>query len=141
VVGGGLGGEDLEEAFGLVTGLHGIPADLLAALLRGDASNGLAIKPGRSSSSAEAEARLVTLMEQRLDAFQLATTQRWHWLLRATSSIVAGLLLMTAAAGASWTAGFNGLFLGAALGLVVGGPVAWALRDLIRLVESRVDRG
>ena len=73
--------------------------------------------------------------ERRLDAFQLQATARWHALLRTASAVTAGGFVLCAglAIHAEWVT----LVVGFLLGLVVGGPVSWAARDLVRVLERK----
>lgn len=78
---------------------------------------------------------LLVQAERQLDAFQLRTRAQWHRMLQWVSAGSAAAFMLCVGfavqAGAVETLG-AGL-----LGLVIGGPVAWAVRDLLRLVERR----
>ncbi|MFD6156167.1 hypothetical protein ACFWF7_24530 [Nocardia sp. NPDC060256] len=91
-------------------------------------------RPRGSSKRRPADA-VYEHIERRLDAFQIHVQNRWHRLLRATSAGWAGFF---AAIGASVIhLGAAELVLATMGGVAIGGPVAWLIRDLARLVERR----
>ncbi|MEV6442262.1 hypothetical protein [Amycolatopsis sp. NPDC051716] len=77
-------------------------------------------------------------IERRVDAFQIEATAHWHSSLRAASALIACALsgAGTLASGASVPA----IAIALALGLVVGGPVSWTVRDIIRIIERGARR-
>ncbi|MFG1642664.1 hypothetical protein ACGFMK_20430 [Amycolatopsis sp. NPDC049252] len=92
----------------------------------------------RTSEGGVEPSAIFEYIERQVDAFQIDATTRWYTLLRATSAVAAGVLsaLGVWATGAS----FSGIAVGLVLGLVVGGPVSWTVRDLVRLVERGARR-
>jgi hypothetical protein len=75
--------------------------------------------------------------ERRLDAFQLRMQGRWRLMLQWISAGSAAAVM--ASVGLAVDAGIASVAIGCLLGLVVGGPVSWATRDLVRLVERRAE--
>lgn len=81
------------------------------------------------------EAQADANFELALDSFQSKTEADWVRLLRflaaLTASLVAGVAAMAAS---SSSAAAIGAFI---FGLVIGGPFAWLVRDVVRLIEAR----
>ena len=77
-------------------------------------------------------------IERRVDVFQMAATENWRWLLRATS---AGVSAISLGFGAYVLSGWAAVPASALLGLIVGGPTSWTLRDIVRIVERKATYG
>ncbi|MEU5263990.1 hypothetical protein [Amycolatopsis sp. NPDC021455] len=77
-------------------------------------------------------------IERRVDAFQIEATARWHSSLRATSALIA----CTLSGAGAWASGASvpAIAIALALGLVIGGPVSWTVRDIIRIIERAARR-
>jgi hypothetical protein len=81
------------------------------------------------------QAILGEALESRLDAFQVEATAGWHSLLRTmaggASAVLAGML--------AWAVHADGpaIVLAAGLGLVIGGPISWIIRDVNRVIERK----
>jgi hypothetical protein len=77
----------------------------------------------------------IAKFEQILDVFQARTSAQWVLLLRGGAAVTSSLLAGTAAVATdNRPAVIAGVFI---FGLVIGGPLAWATRDLIRVVEVK----
>jgi hypothetical protein len=76
-------------------------------------------------------------LERRLDAFQLDAAVRWHGLLRTMAASLAGVF----AAMGQWAVHGAPTAVGVAavMGVVVGGPFAWTIRDLARVLERKAE--
>jgi hypothetical protein len=73
--------------------------------------------------------------ESRLDRFLVTSTSEWRTLLQTTAALVSGVLSAVAALTAE--ARFS-VVLGALLfGVVIGGPFAWTIRDLLNAITRR----
>ncbi len=104
----------------------------------------LQIAPGRRQRSvrqteqmlADRSADLRATIEARLDLYQLVAGTRWQRGVRMTASAVsatfAGVVAGLAGTATALVAGTI------ALGFVVGGPVSWLARDVVRMVQRRL---
>ena len=81
------------------------------------------------------ERRFTEELEQRIDAFQIAATAQWHYLLRTMAAVISGALSLFSALAAHARLT---VWIGALLfGTIVGGPFSWVIRDLARAIERR----
>lgn len=80
---------------------------------------------------------LYSQLDQRLDTFQIETTQRVHRMLRISSSISAAVIAAMSAWAVSGSAA--AILVAALFGLVIGGPVSWFARDIIRVFERKAE--
>jgi len=91
---------------------------------------------GEPTGGDDVRSRTVRLQfERRLDTFQSEVSYRWTLLLRVlaavSASLVGGVVALETNSRASVV---FGAFI---LGLVIGGPFSWVIRDLTRIIESR----
>jgi hypothetical protein len=73
--------------------------------------------------------------ERQLDAFQLRTRARWRLILQWISAILAGGFMLCVSLAQDLSA--EAVAVGCVLGMVIGGPVSWAVRDLVRFIETK----
>jgi uncharacterized membrane protein YoaK (UPF0700 family) len=80
-----------------------------------------------------------TTFERELDRWQLEATTAWRSLLRTISCFAAGAVSGVCALAVTRTPA--AVVLAALIGVVVGGPLAWLVRDLVRVIERKADVG
>jgi hypothetical protein len=96
------------------------------------------LSPARTvTDQSEEEQIWLEILENRVDVFQIEATARWRQLLRALACFTSALL----SAFAAWavTSAVTAIVVAMLFGLIIGGPVAWFVRDLTRVAERKAE--